>query len=62
MEILSLEDISLTYKKDINFKNEYEKLYQKALILKNNPKSKEYKENKRLRELNINRRLEIFRG
>ncbi len=62
MEILSLEDISLTYKKDTNFKNEYEKLYQEALILKNNPESDEYKENKRLRELNINRRLEIFRG
>lgn len=62
MEILSLEDINLTTVKDekIALQKEYEKLYQEALLLKNNPKSKEYQENKQLRQLNTDRRLELF--
>lgn len=62
MEILSLEDINLTTVKDekIALQKEYEKLYQEALLLKNNPESDEYLENKRLRQLNTDRRLELF--
>lgn len=63
MEILSLEDINLTTRVNderLTLQKEYEKLYQEALLLKNNPKSKEYQENKQLRQLNTNRRLELF--
>lgn len=62
MEILSLEDINLTTVKDekLALQREYEKLYQEALFLKNNPESDEYLENKRLRQLNTNRRLQLF--
>jgi len=63
MEILSLEDINLTTTVNderLTLQKEYEKLYQEALLLKNNPESKEYQENKQLRQLNTNRRLELF--
>lgn len=65
--LLSLDQGNIYLSKnEINFrdiaklKEEYEKLYQEALILKGNPDSEDYKENKRLRQVNLDRRIELL--
>lgn len=40
--------------------NEYETLYQEALILKNNPESAEFKRNETLRHDNLKKRRELI--
>jgi acyl-[acyl carrier protein]--UDP-N-acetylglucosamine O-acyltransferase len=67
--LLSLDqgNIYLT-KNNVNYnditklKEEYKKLYQEALILKDNPESEEYQKNKRLRQANLDARLELLGG
>jgi hypothetical protein len=40
---------------------EYEELYQEGLVLINNPDSPEFKENERLRQVNLDRQVELVR-
>jgi hypothetical protein len=67
MESLSSEGIYFSHNQgkidDITkLEREYQKLYEQALILKDNPISEEYQRNKRLRRANLERRKELIRG
>lgn len=41
---------------------EYDNLYKEAIILKEHPESIEYQQNKRLRQINIDRQIELAGG
>lgn len=61
--ISKYENINLS-KRDVlcDLENEYDQLYQEAQILKSYPKSKEYRQNKKRRQRNIQERDKLLRG
>ena len=67
MESLSSESIYFSHSAgkldDITeLEREYQKLYDQALILKEDPESVEYQRNKQQRESNLDKQLKLARG